>query len=265
MINDISDSDNDRIVLQQVKRKTITSFILFGVAIAIAIIAWNKLNKQPEEQQALRPLRKVMRANENIFKHFLSDNSLARTYPVSEAVKKVRVNGYYGLGKDFNSDQWKLQIIRHEGDTIYLTLNDLKALPKTEIVFDFKCIEGWDQITHWGGVKFSDVADKYHLVSKSADDFKKHPSANYQYAGLETPDKKYYVGIDMASMMHPQTLLCYEMNGQALPINQGYPLRLIIPVKYGIKNIKRIGTIFFRDQRPPDYWAERGYDYFSGL
>jgi len=55
------------------------------------------------------------------------------------------------------------------------------------------------------------------------------------------------------------------MNGQPLPLDQGYPLRLIIPVKYGIKHLKRIGTLFFDNNRPPDYWYERGYDYFSGL
>jgi DMSO/TMAO reductase YedYZ molybdopterin-dependent catalytic subunit len=55
------------------------------------------------------------------------------------------------------------------------------------------------------------------------------------------------------------------MNGQPLPINQGYPLRLIIPVKYGIKHLKRISTISFNNERPPDYWYEKGYDYYSGL
>ena len=84
------------------------------------------------------------------------------------------------------------------------------------------------------------------------------------YTGLSTPDQQYYVGIDMPSMVQPQTLLCYEMNGKPLPLNQGYPLRLIIPVKYGIKHLKRIGTIYFSDQKPPDYWAERGYDYYAG-
>jgi DMSO/TMAO reductase YedYZ molybdopterin-dependent catalytic subunit len=69
----------------------------------------------------------------------------------------------------------------------------------------------------------------------------------------------------MASMMHPQTLLCYEMNGKPLPLKNGYPLRLMIPVKYGIKSLKRIGTIFFSNNPPPDYWYERGYDYYSGL
>ncbi|MEO5908954.1 MAG: molybdopterin-dependent oxidoreductase, partial [Ginsengibacter sp.] len=113
----------------------------------------------------------------------------------------------------------------------------------------------WSQVSHWAGVKFSDFAKRYNLNAQT----------QMKYAGLMTPDKKYYVGIDMASMMHPQTLLCYEMNGKPLQVNHGYPLRLIIPVKYGIKNLKRIGTIYFSITPPPDYWYERGYDYYSGL
>lgn len=55
------------------------------------------------------------------------------------------------------------------------------------------------------------------------------------------------------------------MNGKPLPLKHGYPLRLMIPVKYGIKSLKRIGTLFFSNTPPPDYWYERGYDYYSGL
>ena len=66
-------------------------------------------------------------------------------------------------------------------------------------------------------------------------------------------------------MMHEQTLLAYEMNGDPLNAKHGFPLRLVIPVKYGIKNLKQIGKIFFSDERPPDYWAERGYDWYAGL
>jgi len=69
----------------------------------------------------------------------------------------------------------------------------------------------------------------------------------------------------MDSAMHPQTILAYEMNDKPVPMNHGAPLRLIIPVKYGIKNLKRISTITFNNTRPPDYWAEQGYDYYSGL
>ncbi|WP_262886746.1 molybdopterin-dependent oxidoreductase [Mucilaginibacter humi] len=82
---------------------------------------------------------------------------------------------------------------------------------------------------------------------------------------METPDKKYYVGLDMDSALHPQTLLAYEMNDKPVPLNHGAPLRLIIPVKYGVKNLKRIGSITFSNTRPRDYWAEVGYDYYLGL
>jgi DMSO/TMAO reductase YedYZ molybdopterin-dependent catalytic subunit len=66
-------------------------------------------------------------------------------------------------------------------------------------------------------------------------------------------------------MMHEQTVLTYEMNERPLSLENGAPLRLIIPVKYGIKSLKRIGKIIFSDERLPDYWAERGYDWYSGL
>jgi hypothetical protein len=88
----------------------------------------------------------------------------------------------------------------------------------------------------------------------------------YQQAvGMETPGQEYYVGLDMRSALRSQTLLCYEMNGAPLAIENGAPLRLVIPTKYGIKNIKRIGTITYTDQRPADYWAEEGYDWYAGL
>ncbi len=134
-------------------------------------------------------------------------------------------------------------------------MDELRQLPKTEMVFEFKCIEGWSQISWWGGVKFSDFIQHYGL----------HKEATMNYVGLTTPDDHYYVGIDTPSALHPQTLLAYEMTGQPLPMRHGAPLRLIIPVKYGVKNLKRVGKIFFSNDRPRDYWFERGYDYYCGL
>jgi len=64
--------------------------------------------------------------------------------------------------------------------------------------------------------------------------------------------------------MHPQTLLAYEMNGELLTDDHGAPLRLVSTVKYGIKQIKRIGKIEFTNERPADFWAESGYDWYSG-
>lgn len=172
------------------------------------------------------------------------------------AAGNVRVNSFIGISDNgINPLTWQLQIQKAPGDIIKISLDDIKKLPKTEIVFSFKCVEGWDQIQHWAGVKFVDFIAHYQLENL----------AKLNYVGMETPNGQYYVGLDMESAMHPQTLLAYEMNDQPLNAKHGAPLRLIIPVKYGIKNLKRIGKISFSNWRPRDYWAEQGYDYYSGL
>ncbi len=247
---------NEKIVTaSQVRNKTIFSVLALLVFLTMCLFAWKWLYRQPKDQGALKPLRVVLNTNESVFTSMFSNNHLAKTYPVSMAVPNVRVNGDAGMSEDFDPSTWNLKLVRKPGDTIHISLAEIKQLPKTEIVFDFKCIEGWSQVTHWGGVRFSDFVKRYGLDEQ----------AELQFTGLITPDEEYYVGIDTKSMMHPQTLLCYEMNGKPLPMNQGYPLRLIIPVKYGVKNIKRIGMLYFSNQRPPDYWYERGYDYYCGL
>jgi DMSO/TMAO reductase YedYZ molybdopterin-dependent catalytic subunit len=240
---------------KQVRNKTLIAFMFFFLFLGLCITGWIWLQHQPKEQGALKPLRAGLNTNESIFSYFFSGRHLSKVYPRSAAVSRPRVNGNIGLKDDFDPSKWKLQLIKVPGDTILISLDEIKALPKTEIIFDFKCIEGWSQVTHWAGVRFSDFVNKFGLDKQS----------EMGYTGLSTPDHEYYVGNDNASMMHPQTMLCYEMNGAPLPMNQGYPLRLIIPVKYGIKHLKRIGSIYFSNKRPPDYWYEKGYDYYSGL
>jgi len=240
---------------QKIRNKTLISFLCFFLFITSCVLTWKWVRSQPEDNGAPKPLRAVLNTNEKIFMGLFANNHLAKSYPVKDAVPRVRVNGDAGMSNNFDASKWKLQLVKVPGDTLYISIDEIKALPKTEIIFDFKCIEGWSQVTHWAGVKFTDFIKKYGLDQQS----------QMNFVGFNTPDKEYYVGIDMKSIVHPQTLLCYEMNGQPLPMNQGFPLRLIIPVKYGVKNIKRIGTIFFSNERPPDYWYERGYDYYGGL
>ena len=242
--------------LKDFRKKTIISFVIFFVLIIVAFVSWSWLYNQPQTADKVQPLlRNVFVANERLFSKLYSANRKAKSFKKADAVTDVRVNGDVGMGDDYDTTKWKLRVVRKPGDTMILTLADIKALSKTEIVFDFKCVEGWSQITHWGGVRVSDFLQQYHLAAQTA----------MSYVGMVTPDSAYYVGVDMPSMLQPQTILCYEMNGEPLPLDQGAPLRLIIPVKYGIKHLKRIGTIFFSNTKPPDYWAERGYDYYAGL
>jgi hypothetical protein len=251
---------NKKLTIDQlIVKKTIISFFFLFLFFGGCLWAWKWLRRQPLDSDISggihQPLRDVLNTNELIFNKIFSKDHLTKTYPVSLAGKRVRFNGNVGLGNDFDTATWKLYVIKKNGDTLALKLDDIKKLPKVDITFNFKCIEGWNQVTHWGGVRFSDFLKAYGLNEES----------QMKYVGLVTPDEAYYVGVDMPSILHPQTILCYELNNQPLPMKEGYPLRLIIPVKYGIKHLKRIGTLYFSNNRPPDYWAERGYDYYAGL
>ncbi|UKT66039.1 molybdopterin-dependent oxidoreductase [Pedobacter mucosus] len=246
----------------KIKRRNFISFGAFFALGGSAIVGWKWLLDAPEETPGITagakaPLRKALNKTELLFRNFFSNNHLVKTYPNELAAKSVRVNSLIGLedDEDFDEKNWKLEVKTGTMQSLRIGIEEIKALPKTEIVFDFKCVEGWDQIQHWGGVKLSDFLSHFKLDKLS----------EKNYMGLETPNGKYYVGLERDSVLHPQTILAYEMNGKPITNEHGAPLRLIIPVKYGIKNLKRIGLMSFSDSRPKDYWSEQGYDYYSGL
>jgi hypothetical protein len=156
----------------------------------------------------------------------------------------------------------------HQGiPGLLLTMADVRKLPRIEMVTEFKCIEGWSEIVYWGGVRLRDFLAAFPPRIENASQF--HPSVFVnslpEYIAFETPDGQYYVGIERQVALHPQTLLVYEMNGQPLTPDHGAPLRLVTPLKYGIKQIKQIGRITYTNTRPRDYWHEQGYDYYAGL
>src|SRR5262249_41184011 len=128
-----------------------------------------------------------------------------------------------------------------------------------EMTTEFKCVEGWSRIVRWKGVRLADFLQKFGAAS--------------EYVGLSTPidgkdaaglEDRYYVGFDRPRAVHPQALLCFEMNGQPLTEQHGAPLRLVSTVKYGYKCIKRVSVIELTDTRPADYWGKRGYDWYGG-
>jgi hypothetical protein len=140
---------------------------------------------------------------------------------------------------------------------LLLTMDDILKLPRYEFVTQFKCIEGWSQIVHWAGVRMADFIAAYPPALVDG----KEP----QYVYMETPDGDYYTGYDLHVCRHPQTLLVTEMMGAPLTQYHGAPLRLLIPLKYGYKQIKRIGLISYTNSKPDDYWTKLGYDWYAGL
>jgi DMSO/TMAO reductase YedYZ molybdopterin-dependent catalytic subunit len=238
---------------RELRIRTRRAFLTMGAGAAAGYGAWRWAQTRPQEGSIPGPFRGMLRFNERLGRDLYSEQRLAPRFP-DNRVQPIRTNGLMGLSGDYDPGQWQLNINQSNGAVKPVTLDEIQALPRIEQTTQLNCIEGWSVVIHWTGARFSDFCAKFA------------PNAlDEPYVGIGTPGNEYYVGIDMPSALHPQTLLCYEMNGAPLAIENGAPLRLVIPTKYGIKNIKRIGTITYADQRPADFWAEQGYDWYAGL
>ncbi|WP_051719078.1 molybdopterin-dependent oxidoreductase [Hymenobacter sp. IS2118] len=246
-------------VLAEARQRSRRAFIGLGLAGLAGLGGWSWLISQPKESGVAGPLRRVLDANGRLSGAYFKETRLAPEFARSRA-RAPRINGKVGLKSELNPVTWRLRVQDFAtGNTQEFTLDDIKALPKTSMTTELKCIEGWSIVVHWGGARLSDFLARYPLAARAG-----AAETLASYVGLRTPDDAYYVGLDMPSALHPQTLLCYEMNDQPLTAGHGAPLRLVTPLKYGTKHLKRIGTIAFSDTRPDDYWAEKGYDWDSG-
>jgi DMSO/TMAO reductase YedYZ molybdopterin-dependent catalytic subunit len=258
----------DSPVQQEAARRTRRSFIVGGLAALGGVLGWRYLLQRPDAEGTPLPFRRVLDANGRLSAAYFRETRLAREFPKSQGVANVRTNGSAGLKSAIDLEAWRMVVQPYGGGKAQeFTLADIKALPRVEMTTELKCIEGWSIVVNWAGARFADFLAKYPLASRSGQpikDIANPPADLAPYVSVVTPDEEYYVGLDMHSAIHPQTLLCYEINGQPLSIPHGAPLRLVTPLKYGIKHLKRIGTIAFADERPADYWAEMGYDWDSG-
>jgi len=239
------------------------AFLIGGAAALAGFFGWRWM---PDETKN-KLLRRTFELNERVSQFFYRPSRLAPEFS-REQVSPRRVNGLIGMEKELDPAAWSLGVggLFGRDSDITVTLDDIKALPRTEMIAELKCIEGWSVIVQWAGVRFSDFAARFlpKTIDGSQPDIADHPEKLVPYVSISTPDRGYFVGWDMPSILHPQTLLAYEMNGEPLLPEHGAPLRLASPTKYGIKLIKRIGRIEFTAERPRDYWAESGYDWYSG-
>lgn len=257
----------NRQVRRRMRQRSRRAFLLWGAGLAAGAGAFEWLTTRPDAGGIPWPFRKSLELNGRLARGLFSEHPLSRTFKADQA-GPGRLNGDVGLDEDIDVEAWKLRVegLASGNGALMLDLEAIRKLPRVEMTTEFKCIEGWSIIVHWAGTRFSDFMKAYPPRTRSGGAFSlNHPEDLPAYVSMSTPGDGYYVGLDIESMLHPQTLLCYEQNGAPLSQEHGAPLRLAIPVKYGVKNIKRIGTIRYSDKRPGDYWAERGYDWYVGL
>jgi DMSO/TMAO reductase YedYZ molybdopterin-dependent catalytic subunit len=260
---ELSEPLSDAEAKRQMSNRSRRTFLIGGATALVGIFGWRWMSDETKSTL----LRRTFEFNEKVSQIFYSPKRLAPEFS-KDKVTGERTNGMEGLNSELNISDWRLRVggLANRTEDLILTLNDIKALPRTEMTTELKCIEGWSIVVNWAGVRFSDFAAKYLPKTRSgnAPDLQNRPEDLLRYVSLVTPDEEYYVGWDIQSLLHPQTLLAYEMNGAPLTPEHGAPLRLASPTKYGIKQLKRIGLIEFTDERPKDYWAERDYDWYAG-
>ena len=239
-------------------KKRLIKSILFGLTFFLTLaFAFYTISQDFEADETAVVIRRFYQLNERISAALQSETRLSVEKTKPAKGKVPRVNGDEGLQSDLDLKNYKI-LVTNGLKQLSIKPDEIYALPATEVTTDFKCIEGWSAVIHYKGLRFSDFLKNYDLGKKTDGTY-------YKYVALETPDQQYYVSIDMKSMLHPQTVLAYEMNETKLSLKNGAPLRLIIPIKYGVKSIKRIGFINFSDELPKDFWTEQGYDWYSGL
>jgi DMSO/TMAO reductase YedYZ molybdopterin-dependent catalytic subunit len=194
----------------------------------------------------------MMHFNDEVQAGLFSRRNLAKTYPVAAVTKPYRFNAYYEEWQVRETPaDWRLELSGLVADKAPWTIDKLRALPRETQVTRHICIEGWSQIGQWSGVPL------HAFLRRIGADLRA------RYVAFKCFDD-YSTSIDMASALHPQTLLALEFLGAPLTPDWGAPVRLRIPTKLGFKSAKNLSAIIVTNVYPGGYWEDQGYNWFSG-
>jgi DMSO/TMAO reductase YedYZ molybdopterin-dependent catalytic subunit len=180
---------------------------------------------------------------------------LAPTFDDGEvaAFEKFPINGYDVDDPGVDLENWTLTVGGEVQKAGEYKLSQVQALPLVRQNTRHICVEGWDVIGRFGGARLSDF-----LKTVGAD-------TRARFITVKCADD-YYESLDMATALHPQTLLCYEMYDQPLSRAHGAPLRLQIPTKIGYKQAKYLTELKVTNVLDKvGYWEDQGYSWFYGL
>ena len=219
-----------------------------------------RLGATPERREQF--LNRALTFDDDVAEALYSPTRTVRTYSRSQTTP-LR-NNYNGRtpGPAY-LPAWKLELAGlASGRNESLAIGDLLSrFARRDQITRICCVEGWSAVAWWGGFPFAELLKAYP-PSPGARWAKIESAVNLDGSGKPDP---YYVSIDLATARHPQSLLATHFSGRPLPVEHGAPLRLVVPMKLGLKNIKAITSIAYTADEPPDYWNERGYSRYDGL
>jgi len=259
-------------------------FLLFGASVvATAVAGWWLLPERAKRtwlpgaadrldtlaarvgltrMQREAQLNRVLTFDDDVAEALFSKQREVRTYARPDP-RPLR-NNYHGRtpGPEYLPG-WRLNLSGlASGRGERLTIDELLArFARHDMNTRLVCVEGWSHVVAWGGLRFADLLAAYP------------PARGMRWAALRSGVslngagelEPYYVSIDLETARHPQALLATHHGGAPLTLAHGAPLRLVAPMKLGLKNIKALTDIAYTADEPADYWNERGYSRYDGL
>jgi DMSO/TMAO reductase YedYZ molybdopterin-dependent catalytic subunit len=237
-----------RPLIERVERRL---FLKQGLSLgALALLSGCELT---DDESVQKILLAMSRWNDRAQGWLFNANKLAPEYPESAITKPFPFNAYYGEDevREVDGKDYKLELSGLIADKKPWRLPELYALPQTSQITRHICVEGWSAIGKWSGVRF-----RTFLERVGAD-------LSAKYVGFNCADN-YSTSIDMATALHPQTLLTFRFADEILPPKYGFPMKLRMPTKLGFKNPKHITEIMVSNTYLGGYWEDQGYNWYSG-
>jgi len=259
---------------QLLRRWSRRDVLLFGMGAVAAAVGggallpqttlerWGIIHEKKNWPKKEWLLNSALRIDDDVAEALYSKDRSVPTYTKSQ-ITPLR-NNYNGATPDPSYiPEWRLTLDGlASGLSVSLNVRNLVAsFQLHEQITRLVCVEGWSAIAWWAGLRFDDLLTAYPPMSQ-AKWVRIESSVNRGPWGNPDP---YFVSLDLATARHPQTLLATHFNGKPLTVEHGAPLRLVVPVKLGLKNIKAITRISYTKDEPSDYWAKRGYSRYDGI
>ncbi|MBI4522564.1 MAG: molybdopterin-dependent oxidoreductase [Deltaproteobacteria bacterium] len=254
-----------------ISRRKILLGALQGTGLFFLSGCENVFNKLHQNQKVLSLLESVEGGNRRLLRFLTGRNKLAQEFGEQDISRYFKANGNpppvtmeYLIDAAAGWPFWKLQIGGLVNQPAALSLEELKALPARTQITRHDCVEGWSAIAKWKGVPLKQILERVQPL----------PEARYVVFYCMDTDSSgdyFYESIDFHDVLHPQTILAYEMNDRPLPIEHGAPLRLRVETQLGYKMAKYIHRVEFVSSYQTiakgrgGYWEDQGYEWYAGI
>jgi DMSO/TMAO reductase YedYZ molybdopterin-dependent catalytic subunit len=232
-----------------VKRRQFIELTALSLASALTLAC------DSEGPRSARPvLRAAERWNEKVeralFRHRSMDYGTAVL--AGAAYPRYFISDRVPVWNETERGPWSMEIAGLVAHPFRLTLAELQGLPSVTQRVNHYCVEGWTAVVEYTGVRVSELARRAGVKAEA------------QYVDFASFDSDYHESWDLASALHPQTLVAYGLDGHFLGPGHGAPARLHSPIKLGYKCTKYLTRVEFLAERNGGYWSDRGYEWYAG-